>query len=482
MIPENTRFHVLFWLVMVIGLAACGTGPQVERVTVVPTQLGAGAPVYTATPSFTPSYTPTMTATYTPTDTPTATSTATATATPTATSTATPTPTATPSPTPELVTLTPPTNPQNVRTSPVPAPVSTAEGWSCGDFPCADDVEGFLERIQVPSGFQVTHAGRFPGQVQQIAFGPDGRLYATVLEDGTLNGAVYGFNNTGEIERLSPTLSQPLGLAFQPGTDILYVSGRINPDGPGALWRLEPDGELITVLDDLPCCFQEVGPQPSGLEFGPNGLLYMGIGAITDYTESSDPASRPFDEIGPLEAGILMIQPHTGSIERIAEGLRWPYDLAFDASGRLFATDSGVLTGPGDRIMRIEPGTAHGWPYYRIRGCAECPPTRGALDIVPDLLTLPNYTLPRGLIVYHGDQFPGQMWDTLFIALWNSVEGGQRIIWLNPRDPMPGTENYEPFAFMTGLIRPVDVAVSPDGALAVADYVYGHVWLVSYEG
>jgi glucose/arabinose dehydrogenase len=52
------------------------------------------------------------------------------------------------------------------------------------------------------------------------------------------------------------------------------------------------------------------------------------------------------------------------------------------------------------------------------------------------------------------------------------------VIQVDPR--RVGEDNYTPQAFVTGLIRPIDVAVAPDGSLVVADYVYGHIWRVVY--
>jgi glucose/arabinose dehydrogenase len=72
------------------------------------------------------------------------------------------------------------------------------------------------------------------------------------------------------------------------------------------------------------------------------------------------------------------------------------------------------------------------------------------------------------------------MFDNLFVTLWNKTDdGGQRVIRIDPkRMSEPG---YTPEAFVTGLIRPIDVTVAPDGSLVVADYVYGQVWRVVYS-
>ena len=63
------------------------------------------------------------------------------------------------------------------------------------------------------------------------------------------------------------------------------------------------------------------------------------------------------------------------------------------------------------------------------------------------------------------------------MALWNGVEGAQRVI--RVRNLPSGQARVT--AFITGLIRPADVVVAPDGALVVADFIYGHVWRVSAQ-
>lgn len=485
-----TRFSTLVLsLCSLIILSACGGNQPVARVTIPATQIGAGAPIYTATASFTPSNTPTATLTHTATNTatvtPTFTNTPTATLTPTPTFTPTNTPTETPSPTPTTELFTP--TPINLDGAPSAVGIATANfsaqsGWSCGDFPCEDDIDGFLQRIRVPQGFAVSHAGQFTGQVMQIAIGLDNRLYATVLENGTRLGAVYILNEDGSSDRYSDTIISPNGLAFQPGTNVLYVSGRTTLDADGALYRVDINGDTTRIIDDLPCCFQTIGNQPNGLAFGSDGLLYMGIGSITDHAESPRPANQPYADILPLEAGILQINPHTGEVNPYAEGLHNPYDIAFSSEGDLYASDEGLVTGEGDRVVEITEGAHHGFPYYRTRGCADCPPRPASLDIVPDLLTLPNYSIPQGITVYTGTQFPQNMQDTLFVTLWNGEDWAQRVIWIDPNDIRLTSDEYQAHAFVTGLIRPSDVIVDKDGSLLVADFIYGHVWRISYTG
>ncbi|MCB9449858.1 MAG: PQQ-dependent sugar dehydrogenase [Anaerolineaceae bacterium] len=483
--PASTRGVIALFVTLAL-LAACSPAAQESafQATLPPTQ--ANAPIYTATPTLTPTLTLTATQTPTPTFTLTPTYTPSATPTATLTPTITPSPTLTPSltPTVPLLTLTPVTMGMMPPAIPVSTAVfSPAEGWSCEDFPCEDDIAGFLQRIQVPPGFSLSYVGQFPGQPVQITYGPDGRLYATVLENGTRNGAVYALNPDGSTQRYSGDFISPMGLAFQPGTDVLYVSGRVTPTQGGGLWRVPPGGGAPeAVITDLPCCWSLIDNQPNGMVFGPDGYLYLGVGALTDHAESPNPQHQPFADVLPNEAAVLRIQPHTGAFEVYASGIRNPADVAFTADGRLFATDDGIVAGEGDRLLALQPGGNYGWPYWRSRGCEDCPVTRPLLDIQPDFVTFAANSTPRGLVAYTGSQFPANFWDTLFVVLWNGTPEGQRVVWIDPHDTRLGREDYTPPPFVTGLIRPADVTLAPDGALIIADFIYGHVWRVAYSG
>lgn len=516
----NVR-STLFALLLTVLLAACGGSDQStgEAAVFQATQLPEGgnapvvtatltrtpAPTLTATPTTTPSETPTPsatptlteTATTTPTPDPSVTPSSTPTPTPTLTATATLTPTITPTafvtatPTQPLITLTAPAadNAPEAYANPT-AVITTPEGWTCGDFPCADDIDGFLNRIQVPQGFDLSFVGQFPGQPHQIALGPDGRIYATVLENGTRVGGVFVLDPaTGESQRYSAErFVSPVGLAFRPGTDELYVSARQTLSDGGGIWRVDPDGSQTLITDVLPCCFDGVGNQPNGIAFGPDGWLYVGVGALTDRAEPANPQFERFATLHPLEASIVRVNPLTSEVQIVAQGIRNPYDLTFAADGQIYATDNGLLEGPGDRVLMVDNGANYGWPYWRTRGCDTCPARSPALTVMPDLLALPDYTLPRGIVAYTGEQFPVNMFNSLFVAFWNGTPNAQRVVRIEPGTVPPADSDpevlalYEPEPFVTGLIRPIDVIIDADGALLIADFIYGHVWRVSYAG
>jgi len=317
-------------------------------------------------------------------------------------------------------------------------------------------------------------------------YGPDDALYATVHRDGDpANGAVVRLAD-GEVTIYAQGMISPVGLAFQPGTAVLYVSARETPTEGGGLYRIDRAGAApVPVVGGLPCCWREIDNQVNGMIFGPDGWLYLGVSSLTDHAEPPDPQAQAFREMNDREAAVLRIQPHTGQIEVYARGIRHPFDLTFQAGGAFYATDSGVISGPGDRLLRLMPDAHYQFPYWRAFGCVECPPTRADLTYADTLLPLPDYTLPRGIVAYTGTAFPSNLFNGLFVALWHDNEIAPAVVYIDPDDIPTDAEDraaYQPTPFITGLLRPIDMTISADGDLVVADWATGHIWQVSYTG
>ncbi len=109
---------------------------------------------------------------------------------------------------------------------------------------------------------------------------------------------------------------------------------------------------------------------------------------------------------------------------------------------------------------------------------------------VPDVLFQPH-SAPLGIVFYESGQFPAEFKGDAFVSLhgsWNRAKRtGYKVVRLLMKDGKP-TGVYEDF--LTGFVaddasvwgRPVDVAVTKDGALLVTDDEGGAIWRVTYRG
>lgn len=336
------------------------------------------------------------------------------------------------------------------------------------NYPCNDDVEGWESRIQLPEGFTASYYARIDGQPNVLTFGPDGTLYVA-----TMSGEIYKVDESGDVEFYVDGFIAPAGLAFQPGTERLYITSRVVDvfvDGEAKLAVIE-DGVVTDLITGLPCCYVAMH-SANGIAFGPDGYGYMAVGGRADHGEILDgPNYGDQDELHPLEASILRFSPDGTQIETYARGFRNSYDIAWDAEGRLFTTDNMPDFGPPEEFNRVVPGGEHGYPWF---DCDTCFPAPDDVEIVPPLHTFVAHSAPTGITAYLDDAFPGY-YNSLFATLWSAFPDAQRILWFSP-----GGEEMATFA--TGFAAPIDLIVGPDGALYVADWATGIIFRIAYTG
>jgi len=417
--------------------------------------------------------------------------------------TATPRPTRTPKPTAHVVpqapaTLTPiptfaaPDVTPDPTDTPAPTPTSsiiTIEGIEqpayaeseCSDrFPCNDDVDGWNERVTVPDGFtgeyfawlQNPDAPERPLQPTSLTFGPDGLLYVAVRE-----GAIYTINPEGEINLFAEGFTVPTGIAFQPGTNRLYIASRVkdtNVDGEAQIAYIE-NGEIVPIISDLPCCY--IGMHAAnGIAFGPDGYGYVGVGGRADHGEILD-GTNTADTMEPYEASVLRFSPDGSEVEVYARGVRNPYDVAWSADGQLYATDNGrdgdasIGDVVNESLHAIQPGGEHGYPHYECPSCFGIPE---GIEVIPPALEFVPHSVPGGIVTYLEDEFPGY-YNSMFVVLWSAFPEAERVLLIPP-----GAESYSTFA--TGFSSPLDITAGPDGALYIADFFTGIIFKISHDG
>jgi glucose/arabinose dehydrogenase len=300
-----------------------------------------------------------------------------------------------------------------------------------------------------------------------MAFGPDGRLFVSqqngdiqILEDINDDQVV------DNIKTFADGFTSPVGLAFR--RNDLYVSDR----GRIGILRDTNKDDVADGVDDIVTGLPFGWHHNNGIAFGPDGKLYFGLGSTCNACDETDPRS----------ATVMRYNPDGSGEEIFATGLRNTYDIAFHPDdGTLWGADNGMqdpLRSIPDELNLIVEGGDYGWPNcWGMGQGSDCMGTT-----VPVIDLEPNASAD-GIVFYTGTQFPASYHNNLFIAEWGSFDGarGRKVIRvvLSKEDD---TYRAVTSDFITGLDRPLDVVVVPDGALLVADYSLGVIYRVAYTG
>ncbi|PDP85599.1 glucose sorbosone dehydrogenase [Glycomyces fuscus] len=262
-----------------------------------------------------------------------------------------------------------------------------------------------------------------PGRPEEVATGLEVPWGLAFLPDGS---ALVSQRDSAEVVRVSPDGSVAgvgtvegvapngegglLGLAVDPGfPEEPYVYAYHTADSDNRISRLEYDpenggggfGEAEVVLDGIPSASHHNGGR---IEFGPDGLLYVGTGDAGRESLSQDTDS--------LGGKILRItadgdpapdNPFGNPV--YSYGHRNVQGLAWDEEGNLYATEFGQNA--FDEVNLIEPGDNYGWP--EVEG------TGGGDEYVDPLLTWsPAEASPSGAAVAGG-------------SLWVAALRGERL-------------------------------------------------------
>ncbi len=234
-----------------------------------------------------------------------------------------------------------------------------------------------------------------------------------------------------------------LGLAVSPryATDRL-VYAYLTTAADNRIVRFRLGGALRPILTGL----QKASIHNGGrLAFGPDGMLYAGVGDAGNPANAQDRGSRngKILRIAP-DGGIPAGNPIPGS-PVWSLGHRNVQGLAFDRAGRLWASEFGQNA--FDEVNLIRRGRNYGWPVVEGRG-----PTQGGRFTNPKVTWRTSEASPSGAAIAGSSLYVGAL-------------AGQRL-W---RVPLRGTSVGRPRALLTGRYGRLRTVVrAPDGALWVS--------------
>lgn len=344
----------------------------------------------------------------------------------------------------------------------------------CRDLP--------LDTIKLPPGFKISlYADNVPG-ARSMALSPDGTLFV-----GTRGDKVYAVLNrkrgtrADEVVTVLSGLDTPNGVALRDGAlYVAEVSRILRFDDIEARLRNPP--KPVVVSDRFP---DDAHHGWKFIRFGPDGLLYVPVGAPCNICEP-DPARY---------AAIFRMKPDGTALEQYARGVRNTVGFDWDPAMReLWFTDNGRdwlgNNAPPDELNHApHSGMDFGYPYCHGRALAdpEFGSKRACGEFTTPAMELGPHVASLGMRFYTGKAFPESYRNQIFIAehgSWNRVPPlGYRITLVRLRNGQAAS--YEVFAegWLQGLTawgRPVDVQVMPGGALLVSDDKAGVIYRISY--
>jgi glucose/arabinose dehydrogenase len=340
-----------------------------------------------------------------------------------------------------------------------------------------------LNTIKVPPGFHVSIFAEVPN-ARSLALSPKGTVFVGNRGGGNVY-AVVGANQDGKAGRVytvASGLDSPNGVAYRNGA--LYVAEN------SRILRFD-DIEANLARPPKPVVVNAEYPKDRAhgwkfIAFGPDGKLYVPVGAPCNICERSDP----------IYASITRINPDGTGREIFAHGVR--NTVGFDwqpQTGELWFTDNG-RDWMGDNMPADElnhaprKGMHFGFPYIHQGDAPDPEYGKGkkADEFAPPARKLGPHVAALGMRFYTGKMFPEDYRGQIFIAehgSWNrSTPIGYRVslVKLSGNQPV----SYEPFA--EGWLqdarawgRPVDVLVMPDGALLVSDDKAGVIYRIAYR-
>ncbi len=360
----------------------------------------------------------------------------------------------------------------------------------------------------VPSGFEVSFFAREPlvRQPCAMAFDARGRLcvgmgpqYRNPKPDTPGDSVVLVLDTDGDgradrTQEFAAGFNAIQALAWH-GRDLWVANA------PDLTVVRDLDGD--DVADEYVRVYTDLGNLEHGLHglnWAPDGRLYMSKGNSKGLSETGRVAPKPFRDLWGVtapagspdfpptqtftrdtyrrayhdpaddwgrEGGVLRCEDGGANLEIVSRGMRNPWDITFDAGFNWLGTDNDQTS--GDRVFMPFPGAHFGWnhPWSAHWGPEPHPPTAP----VSGPLFEGSGT---GIVFGDAPQFPASHRGVFFINDWLRKT---TFVWRPRWDGalLRPAGDWEPFVQGgRALFRPTDLEFGPDGALWILGWGSGY--------
>ena len=344
-----------------------------------------------------------------------------------------------------------------------------------------------LELIKMPAGFSISVYAEVE-DARSMALSPSGTLFVGNRSEDK----VYAVKDTdGDFKAdkkwvLAKGLNMPNGVAFKEGDLYVAEVNRIHKFA-GIEAKLANPGVSQIVYDKFPT---EKHHGWKYIAFGPDGKLYVPVGAPCNICESKDP----------VFASITRMNADGSGLEVFASGVRNTVGFTWHPETKnIWFTDNGrdML---GDDIPPCELNSASkagmhfGYPYCH-GGTIKDPEfgdKKKCGEFTKPVQNLGAHVAPLGLKFYTGKMFPSEYTNQIILAehgSWNRSKKSGYQLSLVKVDRSGKAVSYSTFAsgWMDDATqkawgRPVDVLLMPDGSMLVSDDQAGVIYRITYKG
>ena len=280
---------------------------------------------------------------------------------------------------------------------------------------CAQAID--LREITLPAGFHIAVYADQLEDARSLAISPAGTLFVGTRKEGKVYAVrdSDGDKRADRISVIAAGLNMPNGVAFRDGALYVAEVNRLLRYDDIEM-HLENPGRPVVVYDDLPT---DAHHGWKYIGFGPDGLLYVPVGAPCNICDAGDPY-----------AALRRMLPDGGQREIFARGIR--NTVGFDwhpVTGQLWFTDNGRDwlgddLPPDELNVAPSPNLHFGYPYLHGREVRD--PDFGSrgkdVAVTAPALEFPAHVAALGVEFYTGAMFPEKYRNQMFVAQhgsWN---------------------------------------------------------------